>query len=133
MPMDESNVGNEYQNTFGPPTWVTQPTTDSAEKGTVGFLAPLTLSPTEDDVANGDNVEQLLLGTIMSALAAIDRDPCQEDALLAPVQLQPQVLSLPRLDAAAATCPSSSKLISLITAGASGLHICYHTTNTAML
>jgi hypothetical protein len=118
LPMEVSNVGPEYQDTFGPPNWVSQHKPDKGDHGTIGFLAPLTLSPTEDDVADIDNVEQLLLGTIMSALAAIDRDPWQEDALLAPVQLQPQVLSLPRLDAAAAACPSYSKLRSLLTAGA---------------
>ena len=118
LPMEASNVGPEYQDTFGPPNWVSQHKPDKGDHGTISFLAPLTLSPTEDEVADIDNIEQLLLGTIMSALAAIDRDPWQEDALLAPVQLQPQVLSLPRLDAASAACPSYSKLRSLITAGA---------------
>ena len=85
MITDESNVGNEYQNTFGPPSWVSQPAPTEPAHGTIAFLAPLTLKPTAEEMANSESVENFLLGSIMSALAAIDRDPWNTEALLAPV------------------------------------------------
>ena len=94
---NESNVGNEYQNTFGPPSWVSQPAPGELDQGAIAFLAPLTLNPTAEDTANSDchSVENFLLDSIMSALAAIDKDPWNEDALLAPTTAPSTVLKTP--------------------------------------
>ena len=112
LPTEAPNVGPEYQDNFGPPSWVSQP----------AFLAPLCLSPSEEDTAATEDTEHFLIGSLMSCLAALDKapwqDPWQEELLLAPIQLQPQVLSLPRLDAVAAACPLYTSLRSIVLAGA---------------
>ena len=119
LPTEAPNVGPEYQNTFGPPSWVSQPTAPEA-----AFLAPLSLTPSAEDTATTEETELFLIGTLMSSLEALDKAPWLEEGLLleqglmAPVQLQPMVLSHQRLDAVAAVCPLYTSLRSIILAGA---------------
>ena len=116
--LDISNVSPEYQDTCSPPSWVSQPLRQDLQQtdNCPGNLAAISLHPTPDDQVHSDEVDLLLIGNIMSALAAIEQDAHQLP-VVAPVRLQPSVLSYSRLQAAATTCPVYSSLRSLLQSG----------------
>ena len=114
MILDTTNVHPEYQNNCSPPSWVSTPATNSHS----GVVAALCIQPTHEEEDMSKEVEQYLTGSIMSALASLDEDPWQDVSTMAPIRQQPAVLSLSRLEAAAASCPTYSQLRSLIQSGA---------------
>ena len=106
--LDTTNVSPEYQNSCAPPSWVSGP---------AAALAALCIQPAPEEETLSTATEQYLVGSIMSALAALDNDPWQDLSQVAPIRQQPTVISMSRLEAAAATCPTYSKLRSLIQSG----------------
>ena len=109
--LDASNILPDYKNNLGPPSWV------SGSDG--GLIAALRLKPTDVDLKNTDEIESLLKGFALAALAELDTDA--DTSLLAgntSAAKPPAVLTWPRLEAAAAACPSYRQLQSFILTGA---------------
>ena len=109
--LDTTNVAAEYANSCAPPAWVSIPT-----PGPAGVMAAFC---TQENLEDPD-IEQVMVGITMSALAALDEDPWQDEQavhVVAPLRQQPVVLSMKRLEAAAATCPAYTKLCSFLQAG----------------
>lgn len=111
-----NNVLPAYSNTFGPPGWVSPPTVAalSSPKATnhshpyTAWMAPIISSkPTEEDVAEVEELESLIMGQALSHLAAIR----QADEV--------EALTWERLEAGCLSSPQYRLLHSVVQQGVS--------------
>ena len=122
--LDTSNILPGYEDNLGPPSWVHCTGGDGPPEH--GHQGALQLHPTEQELHETDQVELLLFGLGMAAIAEIyDEDDCLRLAAAKLTTLarpnpgdQPVLLTWARLEKAALNCKPYQTLHSLVSNGA---------------